>query len=138
MNRQAIFDAGVTGVFQQARPSMNSQETQCAYRGNGGTKCVLGWSIPDHKYNEWLEGSVPKVVDLYNIDAPESKLARILGARTLKDEIFLHEFQKCHDGIALGYTAQEFLDIFARLAREFAEKYELNTFALEEAWQNLS
>lgn len=51
---QTIFDTAVGGVLKQGCRALNEYDA-CALRGDGNTKCALGWLIDDDQYTESLE-----------------------------------------------------------------------------------
>jgi hypothetical protein len=63
--RQMIFNTVYTHLMLQGRSSV-SATGHCKYRGPNGTKCAVGFLIPDSKYIEEIEGlAVHNLVDLY-------------------------------------------------------------------------
>tara|TARA_B100000929_G_scaffold290599_1_gene284844 strand:+ start:21899 stop:22339 length:441 start_codon:yes stop_codon:yes gene_type:complete len=47
-----------------------SGDARCAYRGKSGNKCIVGWMIPDEKYDEKLDLSADSgVIDLFHKDS---------------------------------------------------------------------
>ena len=61
--RQQLFNNAWNGFKSQDwKLSKNNVESiiapmgTCLYRGPNGTKCGIGWSIPDEKYNQKFEG----------------------------------------------------------------------------------
>ena len=61
MELQEIFNKAHKHFAGMSEPSMgdysgNGDDTQCAYRGANGNKCIVGVFIPDELYDESLEG----------------------------------------------------------------------------------
>jgi hypothetical protein len=75
----------------------------CAYRGNGGTCCAVGWLIPDSRYTEALEGhGASFFVNCNEDDVPLAKpLADWWRAASYNDkrafQWFLIDVQRAHD-----------------------------------------
>ena len=66
MELQDIFNKAHKHFASMIEPSMNNEEsfgddTQCAYRGADGNKCVVGAFIPDELYDENLEGDALEI-----------------------------------------------------------------------------
>lgn len=55
MTNQEIFDTVYEGLKAQGCGSANS--AGCAYKGENGTKCAVGWLIPDEVYTEDIEST---------------------------------------------------------------------------------
>ena len=60
MSKQQMLDKAVKGLasqgFVQSRgPGITENPGRCAYRGNEGRRCAIGWLIPDDKYYPELE-----------------------------------------------------------------------------------
>lgn len=55
MTRQQMFNTAYHGLAAQGfTQSMRSDGESCAYRGQDGKRCALGYLIPDEVYNpEW-------------------------------------------------------------------------------------
>jgi len=106
LTRQEIFDKAWSGLeFQGFRRSATS--AGCAYRGDGGLRCALGWLIPDERYHHSLEGR--------GVGEPE-----VLNATGIshEDADFAIALQGVHD-FARGATEME------RRLLAFARKHDL-------------
>jgi len=60
MNAQEIFDAAVKHMAQQGQPGGRLNEYNdfvCEYRGNGNSRCAVGFFIPDEVYEASMEGN---------------------------------------------------------------------------------
>lgn len=55
-SKQEIFDAAFEGVYRQGERSMDRTNSTCRYRGRNGTKCAIGYLIPDNMYQKTFEG----------------------------------------------------------------------------------
>lgn len=99
---QEILDHVAPLLFAQGQRSMlhpcapDDEEPQCAYRGEGGLRCAVGFIIPDELYNPNIEGSSAISEDLKGIlgkiiTTPFGNTYSGLGR-------FLADFQDVHDG----------------------------------------
>jgi len=61
MTRQEMLDIAVAGVIGQGWLSMDTNGF-CAYRGDDGRRCAIGWLIPDQVYRPGLEGEAVDVL----------------------------------------------------------------------------
>lgn len=68
---QEIFDYVIQRLLEQGKRSMTGEEG-CKYRGDGGTRCALGWLIPDDLYVAEMDDFVLSwnVQDLLRHDIP--------------------------------------------------------------------
>ena len=72
MNNQEFFDKTLAHLRQQGVRS--AQGARCLYRGPDGTKCAIGFHIPDELYESEMEGKgvgylithFPEVQPLFN------------------------------------------------------------------------
>lgn len=101
--RQEIFDLAWNGLKAQGfERSLNSSHT-CAYRGENGMRCAIGFCIDDANYDEELleENSAqnPAVLDAARIDQA--------------DEAFADELQDMHDNAFTPEIMEERLRAFA-------------------------
>jgi hypothetical protein len=58
LTRQELFTNAVVGLAAQNWVKSSSSESpgDCLYRGPGGLKCAVGFSIPDESYTRDIEG----------------------------------------------------------------------------------
>lgn len=63
---QQIFDKIVTKLRAQNKRSIAIYKDYegipnegCAYRGENGCRCAIGWMIPNKYYRKWMEGFTP-------------------------------------------------------------------------------
>jgi hypothetical protein len=101
MELQEIFDRTVRHLHQQGGPaktelvSRSSGHTMqaCAYRGRNGTKCAVGYWIPDDQYNGIIEGHA-----LTGHDSLASPLRRLPEELRTQDAVdLLRGLQTAHD-----------------------------------------
>ncbi|MGQ7794436.1 hypothetical protein ACUN0C_18680 [Faunimonas sp. B44] len=115
-NRQEAFDFVVRHLFKKGRPAMN-QEGDCLYRAPDGTKCAVGCLIPDHLYDRSLEDNSVRFLPRKILDQ-------------LPDVNLLGDLQDVHDSAwSTRATLRDRLSVVA-------DKFDLNTDALEEAFNN--
>lgn len=57
LDRQWAFDTALTGLRAQGRKSVSGED--CLYRGPDGTKCGVGFLIPDDRYSPDLDTRCP-------------------------------------------------------------------------------
>lgn len=103
----------------QGRQSVNKFTRTCMYRGPEGTKCAVGWIIPDDRYNTLFEGKT-----LFKGAAGMSSITVVgeflltLGY-TEKQLILLERIQRKHD-TASGLPFRKHIhEQFTRICREF-------------------
>jgi len=121
LSRQEMFDRGLNGLRKQGKASM-SAKGKCAYRGEGGCRCVIGFSIHDQHYK----------VDMEDTDA-NSKLVREalkhsgypLNHLNSEDYFPLDLQKSLHDDISATDTNKEFLLRLEKAAKKFARDYKL-------------
>ena len=53
---QTMYNNALFGIRKQGCQSLGSDDFVCMYRGDNGTKCALGHSIPDAEYRSAFEG----------------------------------------------------------------------------------
>lgn len=103
---QHIFDTVVSSLIQQGKGSVQKGSVQtdsdgyilnCMYRGEGGTRCAIGWLIADDRYSPSFErtGAVSVMQSMNWMPNPDLDLTKFSG-----DEVFhkfLQKLQFCHD-----------------------------------------
>ena len=117
-SRQEIFDYVTPLLFKQGERSMLEGGTTCAYRGEDGMRCAVGFLIPDELYFDGLEGKSAMDVDI----------TKLLNNVILTDDhlcLFLTDLQDVHDGWASGEKA----DLFHRF-QTVAINYKLDRTVL--------
>ena len=86
----------------------------CAYRGMGGSMCVVGRYIPDEKYHPSIEGKT--VYDILATNLP-------LWARTDEMPLVLDMLQDIHDN---GFVEERRYE-----AKKLMAKYEIDDITLD-------
>lgn len=105
LTRQEIFDKAWTGLKSQGFVKSQSESASgCAYRGDYGLRCAVGWCIPDNAYSAKFEGVAAEDVDI-------RKAAGIDG----RDATFAAILQKQHDQSKDPSDMEELLRNFARV-----------------------
>lgn len=98
IDRQKCFDIVAEGLILQNRKSQKFDqdgEPHCAYRGEDGTKCGIGFLIPDEFYDYRMdECSSVGVADLIS----DFECGPLLDDWSPRDKQFLGELQNIHDG----------------------------------------
>lgn len=108
--RQRLFDNAWNGLKSQGfERSVNDMET-CVYRGVGGRKCALGWSISDDKYTPDMDSR-----DVENASARTDAVLAACGVSTDFDMCtFTAKLQRCHDNAyfhdEMKYRLRNFAD----------------------------
>jgi hypothetical protein len=121
LTRQQLFDnAWNWFVVEKKERSYNKYTRTCLYRGPNGTKCAIGVSIPDNKYDPGMENrGIRGIMSNY-----EPNLGRVFDKNDLD---FLAELQQVHDNLANSYhiSEKEFTELIEDKLRAFAKKYNL-------------
>ena len=87
MNNQEFFDKTMEHLRKQGVPS--AQGDRCLYRGPAGTKCAIGFHIPDELYEPEMEG-----IGVGNLLGHYPKLRPLFEGVS---EGLMVEFQVLHD-----------------------------------------
>ncbi len=112
VSRQATFDIAAAGLLKQGRKSENLRG-RCVFRGDGGSKCALGFLFDDAEYQaSWDDGSGPGVLSAVNYLKEKGH-----------DGILLNRLQYIHD----VHEPREWGQWLVDLARE----YDLSLNAIE-------
>lgn len=95
---QEVFDYAVGHIVEQGR--LSASWVGCAYRGEGNTRCPVGWFILDELYSPSMEGE--------RISDP---LVREALPSWAKGKIYslLKQLQETHDDVTVR-KLEEFLD----------------------------
>lgn len=100
-------------------PQSTTPHTTCLYRGPGGTKCAVGWLIPDEVYDKYCEGSVPR----------DDRIIRMLAANDIdgkEHSNLLTRLQRAHDLCRDGVRFRSDLhEAFVKICRDFEIDIEL-------------
>jgi hypothetical protein len=79
-----IFEKAKAHLLAQGQRS-EDEHNNCLYRGPNGTKCVIGYFIPDKYYSSKLEGKnvysveIQEVLRLSGIDVDNKEILSLLG-----------------------------------------------------------
>lgn len=120
---QHIFDTVVPLVIQQGKGSFiyrSPLESSCAYRGDGGLKCAIGFLIEDSRYEQSFEGTPAKMVMDCLDWVPNSNLDLRQFRNSSRFEGFLHTLQTCHDNAS---RSADFVKEFKRLCVDFLSDF---------------
>lgn len=130
MTHQEIFDTAIEGVVSQGEAAKQDRTSTvlqdvtvsgCALRGQNGTKCAIGWCIPDDEYDPAMENLV--VADLQDR----------IPALSEASEYFLLRLQNCHDLAARDHAPSvDFIRAFLFRCENLAEDYSLEMKPAEE------
>lgn len=114
MTQQQLFNnAWQHFVVGKGKPSMD--KLRCRYRGPGGTKCALGISIPDSKYESRFD-------DDYRF--PVSALIDMLGWSI--EATAARDLRNCHDTTAhLRLSPARFRAAITEQLEGYASEYKL-------------
>ena len=120
---QEVFDWAVHNTLLQGKKSTklsNNNETACAYRGDGGLKCIIGHCMTDDEYKESFEGE--SVVTLLRDSS-------IVCDDTVEE--LLRDLQIIHD----DYNVYEWLAWFYILSKRYALDFEFNQGDYDKEYQ---
>lgn len=116
MNNQEIFDNAARGLMKQRVQSKIQDGKQCLYRGPGGRKCGIGFSIPDVVY-------VPEM-DTTSLGYSLSDILQLIDFQGDEDLVF--DIRDAHDNdLAGGF------DLWHAKMLEIAKLWNLSTTTLE-------
>lgn len=116
VNEQQVYDFVIVKLREQGYASTRSSPggDHCAYRGDGGRRCGIGWLIPDEQYHEdFEETSVTELVSIF----PQFE------ETTAKKKEFLQYIQWMHDNSE--YEGGRFRLSLEEDARKVCRKYSL-------------
>jgi len=93
---QEVFDDAYRGLFAQGFEQSTTNSGDCAYRGDKGLRCAIGYCIPDEEYDPSIEGFAP---DVFVSERCESSVAKkvfgTLFAGMATDQLV--DLQRTHD-----------------------------------------
>ena len=116
--KQKLFNNGYLGLAKQGKWSYESKG--CAYRTTTGLKCAIGFSIPDEKYCNSLEGEMSSDINV---------LTALNINEKFRKNCFFDDFQEqVHD-----FSARDRLDFTLEPARKFAKKHGLTIPEIKES-----
>ena len=128
LNRQLVFDTAVAGLYKQGRSSMREDGETCAYRGENGTMCAVGFCIPGNRYKAEFEGKAADADEVLEMVGAKFGVAdtRASWEGGNGDKEFLLAMQdQLHDGIELKLTPSKFRRALRGRARKFAKQHGL-------------
>jgi hypothetical protein len=139
MNRQIAFDIAVSGIIAQGGRS-DSDGGTCAFRGERGRKCAIGFLIKDEDYRPEFETfGLTNVITATNI---RLDLGFMLAMQELHDaavtKTYLADPVACNRLYEDWCTASQeerdsiFLECFKKRAREFAKDWGLSAKVLDD------
>jgi hypothetical protein len=106
-------------MIEQGRPSRRvgiNGTPSCAYRGENGTKCALGFFIPDDLYSENIEGTSLLGESVYQLECFKGKSHHLLRS-----------MQQAHD--ISSDDPKNFMGQFRNRMRYIADYFELDDFS---------
>jgi len=113
-NTQEVFDYVIGQLVRQGGRSVSASGTDCRYRGSDGSKCAVGFLIPDELYVWRMEGdSISGLCEHF----PD--LCAKAGIKKHKD--ILNGLQYMHDSLSTWQNQ----DSFSHKARRIADLYNL-------------
>ena len=107
--------AAINAVIAQGAQSKN--DTECAYKGYDGLKCLVGHMIQDCYYHPELESKDISNADV--VDAVEQSLGTCLNHKDLR---ILNNLQRAHD---MPCYPTHFLDKFKERIIQYTKQNEL-------------
>ena len=123
VSKQKVFDYVRERLLEQGKASvvrtiMNGS-SGCAYRSPDGSKCAVGWLIPDRSYDPNMEGSVDELFTYYHMPIHEA------GVAVVDKYEFLTSLQDAHDNLEKTSTKKEFRSELKKNLKNVAEQYNL-------------
>jgi hypothetical protein len=103
-------------MIEQGGPSLRvgiHGTLSCAYRGENGTKCALGFFIPDDLYSEEIEGKSLLGESVYQLECFKGKSLHLLRSLQQAHDI------SCDD-------PKKFMEQFRNHMRSIADYFELD------------
>ena len=103
---KAVIDHIESKVVEQGCKSLNGMTGMCAYRGANGTKCGIGFIIPDSRYKKRFDDDSVSAGPIRNVISYEQN-TKSLGIDTAISKLgsvewtyrvnFLNDIQLAHD-----------------------------------------
>jgi hypothetical protein len=114
MTPQDMFDHTARSLLQQDGRCM--EDTDCAYQNSEGSRCAVGWLIPDDFISDaaQVQGALADLVDSLEREPRSDRLRVVLG----KHYDVLRGLQSAHDHIN-GHTGH-FAVVFPKHMRQAA------------------
>jgi hypothetical protein len=111
---QYTFDQVASHLIRQNKKSTR-KSVGCAYRGDDGLRCAIGFCIPDSNYNPSMEGlGVQSMVQSLNY----ATVLEVIDASYCNDSYFMRKLQAIHDTRSVLK--------WPRKLKEFAAVFELD------------
>lgn len=133
MKKQIAFNKVVRGLLKQNKQSFAEDGGACAYRGEGNTRCAVGFCLPNRLYFAALDTGNYGVKDLYRTALNKTLRKRLILIQAhLKIEglgqentiKFWSELQELHDDIEP--------ELWKDSLREFGAENKLDTSCIDE------
>jgi hypothetical protein len=141
MSLQKMFDTAAVGMLRQGKQS-KSRTGKCAYRGDNGCKCAVGFLIPDELYDNDLEGiGIWELEHSDQYDALNTAKFRetLIQMRMTDSERLglLGALQSCHDS-AWGQQKPSFTrDLWHQELTRIARDFSLSTKSIDKVMDEL-
>lgn len=107
-----LVENAIVDTFEQGERSVSSLDV-CAYRGEGGLKCLVGHMIPDA---EWDASELKQSVGVRKVIQEIPTMNKLF---TNPDNYWLQALQECHDDAVGSYGFKK--DLVDNLRRYYAE-----------------
>lgn len=92
LTKQEIFNIVWKGLSSQKWEQSRTATHRCAYRGEAGHKCAIGWLIPDEDYVPSMEGCP------IDMSRPLQQVLQKIGVPIDEEGLpFLYDLQQAHD-----------------------------------------
>lgn len=108
MTFEEMVDEAIFNLLLQGRRSVLPKLGTCAYRGEKGAKCIVGWMIPDECYDVGMDTRSKLNHGLVGLGiesnvAVQGVLSGVLGRKLSAEEIdILVKLQMVHDSYYVG------------------------------------
>ena len=117
MTLQEIFNKAVAHFAQMQKPSMSTPSeyggSDCAYRGHGGNKCIVGAFIDDEHYKHTFEGKgvleFSTLGKTCGVQPVLNAVTKTMGVEALDDgqANLLFQLQLIHDDHSDGFDIND-------------------------------
>jgi hypothetical protein len=112
MDAQEIFDTAVRHMAKQGKPGGNTTDTgtfACQYRGLEGSRCAVGFFIPDETYVSSMEGNdAYRLIEAYGAMLPDWMP---------QNERLLSDLQGVHDSLPNWNKSSRMITELTAIAR---------------------
>lgn len=132
---QQIFDFVIGKLLEQGKPAMKILQgkslLECAYRGDGGTKCAAGQLIPDELYEVSMEGTaITEIAYRYEWSFKKDH-SQLIRALQLAHDNAAYAGRTVGTGDLNSVDKVNFVSNFRHNARRVAAEFELSTNILD-------